>query len=215
MQGEKEQRNMDDYKQGDKTGCFDRKSEKRRLRQALKNRMNALSDEYCQEADQLIAERLFGLEEWREAEVVFCYVGTGREIDTSRIIDRRLAGGKRVGVPLCTGPGVMEVREIDGWDCLVPGRYGILEPKRECPLMEPEEIGLAVVPGLSFTADGVRLGYGGGYYDRYLPRVRGIKLALCREQCLSDSLPAEAHDLPMDLVLTEKSTYYLIHSVKV
>ena len=183
--------------------------------QELKKRMNALSDQYCREADQRIAKRLFGLEEWQKAQVIFCYVGTGREIDTSGIIARGLADGKRVGVPLCTGPGVMEVRKIDGKDCLVPGFHGILEPKRECPLMEPEEIGLAVVPGLSFTADGIRLGYGGGYYDRYLPRVRGIKLALCREECMSVSLPAQAHDMPMDLVLTEKSTYFLIHSVKV
>lgn len=191
------------------------KSEKRRLRQKMKAFLNALPDEYCQKADQGIGERLFGLGVWREADVVFCYVGIGREIDTVPLLERALAEGKRVGVPLCTGPGIMEVRRIEAMDDLVPGVYGILEPKGDCPLIRPEEIGLAVIPGLSFTADGARLGYGGGYYDRYLPGVRGLKLALCREACLSSQLPAEPHDVKLDGVLTENSTFFLIHSVKV
>lgn len=205
-------REMDKERQWDEEHI---KTAKRRLRQEIKERLKTLSEEECQKADREIGERLFGLEAWREAKVVFCYVSTGREVDTSAIIARALEEGKRVGVPLCTAPGVMEVRQIEGMESLIPGFYGIPEPKRDCPLIEPEEIHLAVVPGLSFTADGFRLGYGGGYYDRYLPRVGGLKLALCREKCLSSHLPTESHDMPMDGVLTENSTFLLFHSVKV
>lgn len=191
------------------------KAEKRQLRMEIKDRINALTDDYCIEADRKIAERLFGLDAWKRANVVFCYVGTRREIDTAAIIARALAEGKRVGVPLCTGPGIMEVRQIEDIKSLVPGSYGILEPGKECTLIRPGEIELAVIPGLAFTREGSRLGYGGGYYDRYLPEVKGLKVALCREKCLYSHLPTELHDTSMDGVLTEKSTFLLIHSVKV
>ena len=207
--------NMEDNQQENRSDGLDIIVAKRCLRQEIKERLKTLTEEECQKADREIGERLFGLEAWREADVVFCYVSTGREVDTSTIIARALEEGKRVGVPLCTAPGVMEVRQIEGAESLIPGLYGIPEPKRDCPLIDPEEIHLAVVPGLSFTADGFRLGYGGGYYDRYLPRVSGLKLALCREKCLSSQLPTEPHDMPMDGVLTEHSTWISFHSVKV
>lgn len=191
------------------------KAEKSRLRKKVKVCIDALTDDYCTEADRKITERLFSLDAWKRANVVFCYVGTGREIDTAVIIARAMAEGKRVGVPLCTGPGMMEVRQIEDGKPLIPGSYGIPEPGKECPLIRPGEIELAVIPGLAFTREGSRLGYGGGYYDRYLPEVKGLKVALCREKCLYSHLPTELHDTSMDGVLTEKSTFLLIHSVKV
>lgn len=183
------------------------KEAKRRLRHEMKDKMAALTEESSRVMDERIAGHLFELEEWAKAGVIFCYVGTNGEIDTLPILAKAWESGKRVGVPLCTGPGVMEVRQVEGMDDLVPGFYGILAPKESCPLLLPEEIALAVIPGLSFTKEGVRLGYGGGYYDRYLPQVVCPRIALCREILLSPELPAEPHDLPMDMVVTEHSTY--------
>ncbi|MCI9166423.1 MAG: 5-formyltetrahydrofolate cyclo-ligase, partial [Oscillospiraceae bacterium] len=93
---------------------------------------------------------------------------------------------------------------IEGMGDLVSGRYGILAPRLDCPRLEPEAIDLAVVPCCAAGNDGRRLGYGGGYYDRYLPRTRCPALVLCRGQLVREGLPVEAHDVPMDYLATEK-----------
>lgn len=182
---------------------------KQKLRRELKARIAGLSKEYCKAADREISQRLFSLEEYRRAKTVFCFVGTSGEIDTMPIILHALRKEKAVGVPLCTAPGVMEVRRITGSGSLISGSFGIMEPKAECSFINPAEIDLAVIPCLSCTEKGVRLGYGGGYYDRYLQHIRGFKLALCREKMLSESLILEDHDILMDGVLTEDSTRIL------
>ena len=98
----------------------------------------------------------------------------------------------------------MEARQIAGLGDLVSGRFGILAPKLQCPLVAPEDIDLVVVPCATGDAQGRRLGYGGGYYDRYLPRTRCPALVLCRGQLVREGLPVEAHDVPMDYLATEK-----------
>lgn len=185
---------------------------KQKLRKELKARVQELSKAYCRAADQEIARRLYELEEYKRAKTVFCYVGTPAEIDTVPILLHALAEGKQVGVPLCKGHGMMEVINITDLTDLTPGAFGIMEPKPGGRWMDPGEIGLALIPCLSCTRQGVRLGYGGGYYDRYLRYVPGFKLALCREKMLSEHLIQETHDIRMDGVLTENSAVILNHT---
>lgn len=188
------------------------KERKRQLWQEIKASVRELPHSYRREADTRIAERLCGLDAYRRSNVIFVYVGTSGEIDTVPILSNALSDGKQVGVPLCVSPGVMEVRRIADFDSLIKGFYGIMEPKAECPLISPGEIDLAVVPCLSCTWEGVRLGYGGGYYDRYLNQVSGLKLVLCREKVMRENLPLEPHDIIADGVLTEHTTKFLKHS---
>ena len=114
-------------------------------------------------------------------------------------------------VPAAVGErGRMEAYAITSTDDLEPGAYGILEPKAYCQRVLPEEIDLCVVPCLCVGSGGTRLGYGGGYYDRYLPRLRpdAVCAALCRERLQGEEPPKEPHDRPVDLAVTEKQVIF-------
>ena len=94
--------------------------------------------------------------------------------------------------------------EIHSMDDLAPGKYGILEPVDTCEKISPKEIDLALIPCLSCGRDGHRLGYGGGYYDRYLNQVKGTLAVLCRRALMCDEIPTEDHDKNMDFVICEE-----------
>lgn len=183
---------------------------KKRIRQEIRARVAALDSGYCQQADQAIAETLFQTREYQDVGSICCYVGTGREIDTAPILLDAWKRGKTVGVPRCVGKGEMEVCQISSMEDLEPGSYGIPEPGRHCRILSPEDLELIIVPCLACTKKGVRLGYGGGYYDRYLTRTRtdAAKIALCRERILCEEIPQESHDIPMDLVIMENSVIF-------
>ena len=121
-----------------------------------------------------------------------------------RLIHIMMRDGKNIAVPLCVQKGVMEARRIVGMGGLVTGRYGILEPRLECPLVLPEELDLVIVPCCTGNAKGQRLGYGGGYYDRFLPQTRCPTMLLCRHQLEREDIPVEPHDVQMDYFVTER-----------
>ncbi|MDE7244831.1 MAG: 5-formyltetrahydrofolate cyclo-ligase [Oscillospiraceae bacterium] len=177
---------------------------KQEMRAEMARRVKNLSPVYCREADEAICRVILQAECYQTAQTVFCYVGTEREIDTSRLIHILLQDGKKVAVPLCRAKGFMEARQIMGMGDLVSGQYGILAPRLTCPVVEPEEIDLALVPCSTGNAKGQRLGYGGGYYDRYLPKTNCPKLLLCRRHLVRDDIPMEEHDVKMDFLVTER-----------
>ena len=104
----------------------------------------------------------------------------------------------------------MEAYGIVSFDDLESGRFGILEPKAYCGEILPEEIDLCIIPCLCVGSSGIRLGYGGGYYDRYLPRMRpdAVRAALCRERLLGSEPPSEPHDRPVLVTITEKQVIF-------
>lgn len=176
---------------------------KQEIRAEMAARVKNLSPVYCREADEAICRFVVQSELYQRAQTIFCYVGTEREIDTMRLIHTMMRDGKRVAVPLCVTPGVMEARLIEGMGDLVSGKFGILAPKLTCAVVEPEELDLALVPCCAAGEAGQRLGYGGGYYDRYLVRTRCPRLLLCRRRLLREDIPVEAHDAAMDYLVTE------------
>ena len=178
--------------------------DKDRLRRALRDRLSALDPSYRSMADERIVKYALELEAYRNANTIFCYVGIRQEIQTFPILNAMLEQGKRVAVPRCIGAGVMEAREIRSLSQLKPGAYGIPEPGRDLPVVSPKEIDLAFVPCLSCNGRGVRLGQGGGYYDRYLSECRALRAALCREKMVWEEIPWERHDILMDMRITEK-----------
>lgn len=177
--------------------------QKRELRKEIKERAAALGRGYTEAADRDIFCHVTGLPEYRKAETLFCFAGTSGEIDTAPIIEDALRQGKQVGVPKCIARGIMEVCRIESLGELEPGKFGILEPGNQAPVIPPEDIDLAVVPCLSCSSDGRRLGYGGGYYDRYLEHTRAVKAVICRERIMREDIPADVHDQAMDLVISE------------
>ena len=175
------------------------------LRRDIRARIMNLSAGYCLEADKAIIRLLIESEAFDKAEKIFCFVGRSNEIDTWPILTEILRRGKTLCVPLCTAEkGCMEARSLTDLSQLRPGRYGILEPDpKTSTLVEPEELDLVLAPCLSCTREGVRLGQGIGYYDRYLAKVQAPTVVLCREKLISESLPQEPWDLTFRYVLTE------------
>ena len=98
----------------------------------------------------------------------------------------------------------MEARTVTAAAVLVRHRYGMLEPGEDCPLLPPQELALVLVPALCYDRQGFRLGFGGGYYDRWLEGYSGVRIGLCRERVLQDRLPTEPHDQRVDWVVTER-----------
>jgi len=182
----------------------DIKEEKKQLRNEVMKRIGELSKEYILEADRKIHKKITNLKEYKEANTIFCFVNTENEINTRDIIENALKCGKRVGVPKCIGKGIMEVYEIKGYSSLNNGKYGILEPKVGCPLIKPEEIDLAIIPCVSCDREGYRLGYGGGFYDRYLANANFSTVVICREKILCDYIPRDDYDIKIDIVITDK-----------
>ena len=178
---------------------------KQALRAEMTARVKNLSPTYCREADAAICRWVIQSAQYREAETIFCYVGTAREIDTMALLRSALRDGKVLAVPLCLPEkGLMEARRIEGLGDLVSGRYGILAPKLSCPAAAPEDVDLVIVPCCTGNARGQRLGYGGGYYDRYLARTRCPAMLLCRHQLEREDIPMEPHDVRMDYFVTER-----------
>lgn len=176
-------------------------------RQLLKARRET-APEKRRAMDDGIFRRLTALEAYQRAGTVFLYCSTEEEVSTARLLEDALRTGKRVCVPLCTGTrGVMEAREITEPSELVPGRYGIPEPPAWSPAVPPEEIDLCVVPCLAADASGHRLGYGGGYYDRFLARTAAETVVLCPESRFTVTLPAEPHDRSCNIVVTERRVH--------
>lgn len=173
------------------------------LRREVALAAQALPESYCREADEAICRHVVESGLFSRAKTVFCYVGTAREINTRPILLAALAAGKTLAVPLCTGKGIMEARRIRSLEELRPGKYGILEPLSHCPVVEPRKLELILVPCCTGNARGQRLGYGGGFYDRYLEDTGCPAVLLCRGRLVRESIPVEEHDRTMDHLVTE------------
>jgi 5-formyltetrahydrofolate cyclo-ligase len=142
--------------------------------------------------------------EFVKARVVFSYYSLGREVDTVRLLQYALDAGKTVALPVCFKGGIMEARAITDLKELTRSDYGLLEPLNSERVVLPEELDFIVVPALAYDCDGYRLGWGGGYYDRYLTKTGAFRTGIGRHRLLREQLPREAHDVPVDCVVTEK-----------
>ena len=184
-----------------------RKEEKIRLRAVMRAEEKKLGAIYKAESSAALCRHVLDLPEYRDAETVFCFVGTASEIDTAPLLRAALADGKRVCVPLCVDRGIMDLREIRALEDLVSGRYGLLEPPADAPAVSPDDVDLAVIPCLTCDHAGRRLGKGGGYYDRFLSVYRAAAVLICREKLIREEIPVESHDMPVPWVITEKGLY--------
>lgn len=179
---------------------------KARLRRELLQKRAAL--ERRTEKEEALLRAVLELPQYQKAQRLLCFVSAGSEPDTRRLLEAALGGGKEVYVPFCPpGEAPMSFYRIEGLDSLQPGRFGILEPDpARCPRLEPEsqKEGLCIVPGLAFDLTGRRLGYGKGYYDRFLAEYPIETAGLCFRELVLERLPAEPHDQRVDLLVTEE-----------
>ncbi|MFZ5645191.1 MAG: 5-formyltetrahydrofolate cyclo-ligase [Bacillota bacterium] len=174
----------------------------------LKARM-ALLPESVKERSDIIVSRIISLEEYRKAQSVMVYVDFRNEVLTGRLINQALQSGKQVSVPITDvkGKRLTPSRILDYPGDLEPGAWGILEPREGCvrPL-DPLGIDFIIVPGVAYDEGGNRLGYGGGFYDRFLPRTGqgAVYLAPAFEvQLVEDVFPGPL-DVPVHIIVTEE-----------
>jgi len=188
-----------------------RKSEIRK--ETLKARL-ALAEQEVSAKSAMIIKRLLALEEYRRAAVLMTYVDFRNEVRTEGLIRESLARGKQVAVPFTD---LRDRRLIPSLlrnfpEDLAPGAWGILEPApgRLRPV-EPAEIDLVVVPGVAFDEKGNRLGYGGGYYDRFLPQTRPdcFHVAPAFELQIRPEITPDPYDCPVHCLVTEKRVIYV------
>lgn len=165
------------------------------------------------ESDARIRRSLMGFKLFAEAPLVLSYVSVKAEVGTRDLIEGLLADGVRVAVPRCVereGQKSLDFCEIASLDELVPGSHDLLEPAADAPALSLEDIAgsVCLVPGLVFDGDGHRVGYGGGYYDRFLAFYPGDKIGLARTtQISSNPLPIDGFDVPVDFIATETGVW--------
>ncbi len=142
---------------------------------------------------------------FKKSKEILVYVSTAKEIATNRIIETALKNNKKVFCPLCTQKGIMEFLQIYSREDLEEGKYNILAPKKSQPKAENLENPIIIVPALAIDQNGFRIGYGGGYYDRYLSSNENIPtVGFCYEENLYSNLPHDKFDKPVDIIITER-----------
>ena len=178
---------------------------KARLREEYRAKRLALTPEEKQKKDMRIAKTVRSLWQYRDNDVLLVYVSTPIEVDTKAIIEQALADGKRVAVPCCIPQTrCMEFYYIQSLDDLHPGTFGVLEPTpSEEHLVTELETGLCVIPAFCYDFSGFRLGYGKGYYDRFLARFGGNMIGICYSDCIRHRLPHGRFDRAVELIVTE------------
>lgn len=172
----------------------------------------ALASEEAARLGARIMERVTALTEFAETECVLAYVSSkDNEVDTHALIRWLLLRERLVLVPVAGSGGVLTWSHLLDLDELEPQRFGILEPRPElCRPTEPPRGAACLVPGVAFTRDGRRIGYGGGYFDRFLAGFEGPKLALAYELQIVENISADPHDVPVDAVVTERGVYWRV-----
>lgn len=176
--------------------------DKSELRKALRERRRALSRQEQEKAAQDAAALLAGFLPYREAKTVMAYIACRGELSLAPAIEDVLKQGKTLLLPRCDAPGVMTARRVGSLKELVPGAYGLLEPAEDSEIIAPQQIDLILVPGVAFDRSGGRIGQGGGYYDRFLPGAGALRVGVCHDFALLERVPALAHDMRMDRILT-------------
>ncbi len=156
--------------------------------------------------DATITERVRSLWQYQRCRLLLIYVSTPIEVDTRSLIAQALADGKTVAVPRCVpGTRQMEFYRIDGLDELEKGMFGVLEPvPQRHELVTDFSRSLCVVPAFSYDWHGFRLGYGKGYYDRFLSKYEGVMIGICYSDCVQQKLPHGRFDRPVELLVTER-----------
>ncbi len=178
--------------------------EKKELRLRVREELSALSRSELVRGDNALFARFLALPQVEAAKIIFAFWGIpGKEPDTARLIWELVRRGKTVGLPRMLPGSRMEVRRWDPDRPMVKVSFGISEPGEDCPLIRREDIDLTLVPAVCYDRRGFRLGFGGGYYDRWLEHFSGVKVGLCREAVLQDRVPTEVHDAKVDILLTE------------
>ncbi len=182
------------------------KALKQKIRAEYKAKRREIPADRKRWNDRKIRERVEALPSYKRAACLLCYVSLPDEVDTFALIENALSQGKMVCVPVSLEEThTVDFYRIRSLEELEPGTYGVLEPapgKAEKITKFPRPA-VCIVPGLVFDREGFRLGYGKGYYDRFLQRFRGVKIGVCYRELITELLPHGYYDRPVDWLVSE------------
>ncbi len=181
--------------------------DKKEFRKKMKSVRSAVSDR--PHITKKLASSLLSLDDIMKAQTIFCYISFRDEPGTHEIIRALIDMGKTVCVPRTYDDGTMEAVKIDSFEGLRRGGLGVLEPDSG-DIVEKSNIDVVIMPGLCYDKMGFRLGYGKGYYDRYLTDFQGLKIGLCFDECMVDDVLREPHDVAADMVITQSRVLHTV-----
>lgn len=175
----------------------------------MKEKLAELSDCERQKISKEIQQELFKLKSWKSAKKIGIYLSFKNEWDTREIIHKAWEEGKKVVVPktLPESKG-MDFYQISDYNDLESGHFGIQEPiSSKTIYTDKKELDLLIVPGLVFSQKGYRIGFGGGYYDRYLKDFKNETLSLLWSEQILEEVPVDKYDIAVEKMLTENGIY--------
>ncbi len=177
---------------------------KKQLREKMKDNLKQMNDDDYQTFSYELKKKLLRSKEWKEAKTIGITISTNREVDTRSIIEAGWEEKKRIVVPKCF-PEKKELKfyQINSFQEVEDSFYSLKEPIiTMTPFVEKSEIDLLIVPGLIFDEHGYRIGFGGGYYDRYLMDYANMTISLAFDFQLVDDLPKENFDIPIQKIIS-------------
>ena len=179
---------------------------KKLLRREMRARRKSLTEIERQTFSNEIVKKFLAQEIYQSSKIIMAYVSMAEEVQLQKIFVDAFNSKKILVVPLIVGKGEMCTVEVPNFDALEVGEFGILTVRADLrKIIEPEKIHCVIVPGAAFDLNFNRLGLGGGYYDKFLPRaVNAKKIALAYDFQIVDAVPNEPHDFKVDMIITEK-----------
>ena len=183
-------------------------TEKQRLREECLAARETLSEQERARLDGCITQKLLASPEYADAATVLTYVSVSSEVSTRMFIECALRDGKTVAVPRCLPGHRLEFVAITSLEQLVAAPFNLLEPAKDLPALTESQMNnaICIVPALLVDTKGYRLGYGAGFYDRFLSTYSGKKICLAYQQNLSKTmLPHTEFDVPVDMIITESA----------
>ena len=184
-------------------------NDKGRLRKLALSKRDSISDTERKVFSEIIANKLLSMPEIEKAKIIMCYRSFRSEADTSQIVENLLRMGKTLCFPVCENAGIMHAFSPNDENSWIAGKMGIMEPDREkSRIIAPEEIELVICPIVAFDGQKKRIGYGGGYYDRYLPHCsNALKVGIAFEAQHMEKIVTDPYDQTMDTIITEEKVY--------
>lgn len=179
---------------------------KKELRKKYRNIRETMPASQKIKADKSIYQKLINFSEYKKAKTVLIFVSKKIEVDTIEIINQAFKDGKKVAVPKCLDKkGRMAFFVINSLDELKNDSFNLLEPdENKAPMLVNFNNSICILPGFAFDSKGYRIGFGKGYYDRFLQKYSGIKIGICYNSCIVDSLPHGRYDVCANYIVTQK-----------
>jgi len=190
-----------------KAGVYMNIKSKKEIRKEILQKRDSINERDRKLMDEEIFNRLVNSDEYKKAKSIFAFVSFKSEVNTHKFIEYALSQGKTIGVPkIRKKEEGMEVFKIHSLSDLESGYFGVMEPIESCEKINKDNIDFILMPGAVFDEKGGRIGYGRGFYDKFLSDVKDSvpKIAIAYELQIIDSVPMEEYDIKIDGIITEK-----------